>query len=228
MIIDDKRKHVLTKITKTKNGVVKKESDHHVLITEFNNIVSMDKSKDKIEMYNLKNAACQKKFKEYTSNTKMLSSIFDSKDDLDILAQRFIKKLNGSISKNFRKIRVSTAKKSTQDILYEKMRMLKEKGDESSKKELDKVIDEIANTAEDRYEKIREDLNKMKAEEGKINSQKFWKIKKTMFKKNTDAPAAFNDAHGNLLTSDKAIQDRVLKVVTERLKGNPMEKHLEP
>ena len=68
----------------------------------------------------------------------------------------------------------------------------------------------------------------MKAEDEKINSQKFWKIKKTMFKKNIDAPAAaFNDAHGNLLTSDKAIQDRVLEVVTERLKGNPMEKHLE-
>ena len=82
--------------------------------------------------------------------------------------------------------------------------MLKEKGDESRKKELDKVFDKIANNAKDRYEKIREDLIKMKAEAGKINSQKFWKIKKTMFKKNTDAPAAFNDAHGNLLTSDKA------------------------
>ena len=60
----------------TKHGVVKKESDHNVLIAEFTNTVPDNKSKNKIEIYNLKNAQCQKKFKEYTSNTKMLSSIF--------------------------------------------------------------------------------------------------------------------------------------------------------
>ena len=87
MIIDDKRKHVLTKITKTKGVISKKESDHHVLITEFNNIVAKDKSKEKVEMFNLKNVECQKKFKEYTSNTQMLSSIFDSKDDPELLSQ---------------------------------------------------------------------------------------------------------------------------------------------
>lgn len=159
--------------------------------------------------------------------TQMLSSIFDSKDDLDLLAQRFIKKLNGPIAKNFKKIRVSSSKKSIQDMLYEKMRNLKDKVDESSKNEMEKVLEEIAKGAEERYDKIRKDLSQMKAEGGKINSQKFWKMKKTMFNKNTDAPAAFHDAHGNLLTSDKAIQERVLEVVTERLNGNPMEKHLE-
>ena len=67
----------------------------------------------------------------------------------------------------------------------------------------------------------------MKVEEGKINSQKLWKMKKTMFNKNRDSPAAFLDEHGNILTSDKAIQARVLEVYKERLKGNAMEIHLE-
>ena len=48
-----------------------------------------------------------------------------------------------------------------------------------------------------------------------------------MFNKNTDSPAAFLDEHGNILTSDKAIQARVLEVYKERLKGNTMEKQLE-
>ena len=35
-----------------------------------------------------------------------------------------------------------------------------------------------------------------------------------------------NDAAGNLITSDKALQQRALEVYHERLKGNPMEPHL--
>ena len=91
-------------------------------------------------MFNLKNVECQKKFKEFTSNTQMLSSILDAKDDLELLSQRFIKKLNGSISMNFKKIRVSSSKESTQDKLYKKMRNLKDKVDEPSKKEMEEVL----------------------------------------------------------------------------------------
>ena len=35
LVIDDERRHVLTKIRHTKNGFVKKESDHNVLLSEF-------------------------------------------------------------------------------------------------------------------------------------------------------------------------------------------------
>ena len=35
IIIDDERKHVLTKITKTKKGVTKSESDHNVIFSHF-------------------------------------------------------------------------------------------------------------------------------------------------------------------------------------------------
>ena len=48
-----------------------------------------------------------------------------------------------------------------------------------------------------------------------------------MFIKNTDAPAAFYDAHGNLLTSDKSIPEKMLEVATEKLQCNPMEKFCE-
>ena len=73
----------------TKHGVVKKESDHNVLITEFTNALPDNEHRTKVEIYNLKNSQCQKNFKEYTTNTRMLSSVFDAEEDLDILTQRF-------------------------------------------------------------------------------------------------------------------------------------------
>ena len=36
LIVDEERNHVLTKISKTKKGVIIKESDHNVLISKFN------------------------------------------------------------------------------------------------------------------------------------------------------------------------------------------------
>ena len=107
LLIDEDRKYVLTRITNTKRGVVKKESDHNALIAEFDLKIDILERKKKPEVYNLKNSECQKKFFKYTSNTKMLSSVFDSKDDLNILAKRFIKKLDGCIKVTFKKVRVN-------------------------------------------------------------------------------------------------------------------------
>ena len=85
LVIDDHRKHVLTRIKQTKNGPIIKESDHNVLLSEFACKVMDSENINKVEVYNLKNQQCQKNFKKYTSNTKMLSSIFTSGDDINKL-----------------------------------------------------------------------------------------------------------------------------------------------
>ena len=193
LYIDDTRKHVLTRITNTKKGVIKKESDHNVLLTVFTCKIDITEKKQKVEVYNLKNKDCQIKFKDYTSNTNMLSSIFNSDEDINILAQRFIKKLNGCIKTNFRKIRINTTKKSREEYLYDKMRELKEKKDNDNIKDMKKVVEEIAKIGEERYKKLVEELDKMKPDEGKINSQKFWKLKKKLFPRSRDPPAAILD-----------------------------------
>ena len=71
------------------------------------------------------------------------------------------------------------------------------------------------------------DLNDMRPSEGKINAQKFWKIKNKMCKRNIDPSAAMLDANGSLITSDCAIKARALEVYTQRLKGNKIETHLD-
>ena len=156
----------------------------------------------------------------------MLSSVFDSGDDLDILTQRFLKKVNGCIAMNFKKIRVNNAKQSDEDRLFEKMRDIKGKKGPENEIELDKVVKEIASLAEEKYDKVIQALNEMQPEEGKINSQKFWKLKRKMFPKGRDPSTAMMDGEGNLLMSNKLIEDRALKVYTERLEGNKILEHL--
>ena len=71
----------------------------------------MDEAKkEKVEFFNLRNPDCQRLFKEYTSKSNMLSSIFDQNEDLNVLTEKFIKKLNGCEAKNFKKTRITGKK----------------------------------------------------------------------------------------------------------------------
>ena len=123
----------------------------------------------------------------------MLSSIFDSKDDLNILTLRFIKKLDGCIKMNFRKVRVNNHNETDEEKLYKKLRVLKERNDEESQEAIEEVVKAIAEVAETKYKKVMDELNRMKPEEGKIDAQKFWKIKKRLFPKSMDPPSVMMD-----------------------------------
>ena len=225
LIIDEERKHVLTKIRKTKNGTVKKESDHNVLLTEFEVTIDVNNN-HKVELYNIKNLECQQIFKKYTSNTKMLSSVFDSDDNLNVLTNRFIKKLDGCIKHSFKKVRVSNNKPSGANKLYDRMRELKGQHDEESKNELEDVIEAIAAHAEGNYKKVVTELNTMNPEGGKINTQQFWKLKKKICPKSRDPPAAMFSSKGDILTNKKDIEERAVEVYTDRLKPNTIVEHL--
>ena len=150
----------------------------------------------------------------------MLSSVFDSEDYLNILTQRFIKKLDGCIKHNFKKVRVSNHKPSDEEKLYQKMRELKGKEDDHSVNKMKEVIEAIALNAEKKYDKVVKELENMKPDGRKINSQKFWKLKKSICPKTREPPAAMMDKQGNLLTNNKAIEERAIEVFTERLKPN--------
>ena len=125
--IDEARKYVLTKVVKKKNGIKIQESDHNPIEAEFSLKIIQTEEDNKLEMYNLKNEECQKKFKEYTTNTKMLSSVFDTKEgDINIMTNRFLKKLNGCIALNFKKIRFKQ-KEDKLEKLHERLRSVKNK-----------------------------------------------------------------------------------------------------
>ena len=123
--IDDERNHVLTRITKV-------ESDHNVIFTNFKLSWNNNFRKRGVELFNLKNKECQSKFTEATqgrNNNNVLSSVFDEKDDLDILTEKFLKRLQKTVSSCFRKIRVTKRIEKEKDELFTKWRELKKKSD---------------------------------------------------------------------------------------------------
>ena len=218
--IDEERKHVLSRIYKTKKGTKIKESDHNTITTEFNIKVTPAMKSEKIEFYNLKNKDCLAKFKSYTSESNMLSSIFDSNDDIDALTKRLVKKINGCIAMNFSKRRMGTKEDTTNNNdLFSRMSSLKGKNDDESKAELKEVTDTLAERGEQNFNKLKEELAKLKSKCG-LDAKQLWKLKKRLCPKTRDPPTAMLDKYDNLLTSDSAIQNRALEVFTERLDNN--------
>ena len=139
LVVDESRKHVLTKITNTKKGIRKQESDHNVLISKFQFSWSKNIKRARIEMFNLKNRDCQVTCKENTSNTDILSSIFEKNSDINICTKKFLKRLNGCIQESFRKVRIGQNKNNDEvDDLFDKRRLLKNKSDDESREELKK------------------------------------------------------------------------------------------
>ena len=48
---------------------------------------------DKLKMYNQKNKECTVRFKEYTTDTTMLSTVFDADADIYVNNKQFMKKI---------------------------------------------------------------------------------------------------------------------------------------
>ena len=228
MDIDEDRKHVLTKVTKTKKGVKVKESDHNVIITEFNIVAKETKEKQKLEMYNLKNIECQRKFKNYTTNTKMLSTVFNNEtEDIDVVTKRFLKKIDGAIAMSFKKNRVRHRVSDKEESLCTKRTKLKEDTEQNNNTEIDEINKELAEVAQEKFQKLKDEIKGNKKDKVAMNQMKLWKMKKRLCPRARDPPAAILDSKGNLLTNDIAIEERAIEVYKERLKGNKINKHLE-
>ena len=225
LVIDEDRKHVLTKIKKTKKGVIKKESDHNILITTFSDTFGSNEKKEKEEVYNIKNKDCQRKFKEYTSNTRMLSSVLDSDEDINVLTDRLIRKIEGCIASRFKKVRVTRNKKGKLKNLYTRLSELKAGGSQAKEAEINKVLEDIANHEQSKYNRVVEELAKTKHQD-KFNQQSFWKIKKKMSPNKIDPPSVMLDSHGNIMTHNKSIRNRAVEVYKDRLTANKMKEHL--
>ena len=82
---------------------------------------------------------------------------------------------------------------------------MKGKEDKASKEKLERTIEAIAEVSNNKYRIVMEEINKMKPNEGKIDAQKFWKLKKKLFPKSIDPPSAMLDSLENLITTQDAI-----------------------
>ena len=173
--------YVLAKYTKTKNGIKITESDHHSIITRFKANWKRKSKCARKEIYNLKDQASLKAFKEFTSKDKFLSEVFeDENKSVEVKSKQFIKRLNFCLGKCFKKVRIKGTKRNQHlEQLFEKRRILRNKKDEisvASLKEVDKELAEIC--AKENMEIIKEACKGLECESGGVNGKKMWQLKK--------------------------------------------------
>ena len=206
--IDEKRKYVLTKVIRNKNGLKVQESDHNPIIIEFKLEIKEAAEANKLELYNLKNEECQAKFMKYTNETNMLSTVFNADEDINVLTNRFMKKLDGCIAVNFKKIRISKNKRDKEVDFHSKLQELKDKEDDASKRERTKVLDDIAAEAYENFTSLKTEVDRIKKKLSGMNGKQIWKLKNKLCPRNKDPPTAMLDDKGNLLTGSKAIEKK--------------------
>ena len=182
-------------------------------------------------MFNLKNKTCQEAFKEATTaenNNSYLSSVFDEEGDVNTLTEKFMKRLNKTIYKCFKKVRIKNTINENKEDVFSKWRELKKKNDNNSKKELEELEKTIAEEyAKEYFEKLKENIGNIECEEGGINTGRLWNLKKNIFPKSREPPTAMIDPKtGNILTTEEKINEAAVNVFSERLKNAPMKKHL--
>ena len=135
----------------------------------------------------------------------MLSSIFDSDENVDILVNRFIKK-------------------DQTEVHYTKIRLLKGKHDQDSKKELDENYKALAQITENNFNKVKEELEKVKTNKGGMNAKQLWKMKTKLCPNKKDPPTAMLDPKGNLLTSNKAIEELAVQFYKKKIRRKQSER----
>ena len=79
-------------------------------------------------------------------------------------------------------------KEHNKDELYSKMRSLKNKEDAESVAELAKCVETIAAAAENNYRKVKDELAKIKPNEGKMDNKQVWKLLKSIMSKHHRCP----------------------------------------
>ena len=105
------------------------------------------------------------------------------------------------------------------------MRVLKGKDDLDSKNKLKEVVKEVAEKADENFEKLKSELENIKSDSGKLDANKLCKFRKKVCPKSCDPPTAMMDKHGDILTSDDAISNRALEVYSESLSNNNIPSH---
>ena len=148
-------------------------SDHNILESTLNIKWKHTSDSEKEEIYNLKNEACQKKFKEHTNKTHM-AKIFDSERHIDILTKKFLNSINGAIIKCFRKIRSTKNRNARLVELYVERTKLMEHTEMNNDIKIKDIERQIADEACDI---ISDQTNGPKSESGGYNPGHLWRLK---------------------------------------------------
>ena len=230
MVVDEERNFVLARYTKTKTGIKVKESDHNSLITSIKTNWNKNNMPKRKESYNYKKKESLEKFKAMTSEGQFLSEVFnDEEKDVEVKAKQFVKRLKYCISKCFQKIRIRGQKTDEKaDELFELRRKLRNKNDDESVTKLEEVETMLAeHCSEENLEIVKQACDGITCDDGGINVNKMWKMKKKLKGRYSEPPTAMLDEYDNVVTDTKGIENILIKRYEERLKPLPIKPELQ-
>ena len=226
--IDEARKYTLTRFAKVNGCSIIKESDHNPIIGKFKLSVK-SVTKERIEMFNLRNTECQAKYREFTNDTDILSCSIRDDEDINTSFERFLKNLNKIFYQTFKKIRVCPSNRLNEvDILMGKRIKLKNRNDDASKKELKDIEAKLVEMcAAKNMEIIKDEIDKLGDKDGGVNMSGFWKLKSKLFNKYKEPSAAKLDSQGHLVTGGENLKNLFLETYEKRLENRTIKPGLE-
>ena len=144
-----------------------------------------------------------KEAKTSTNNNHYLSEVFNEDEDVSSLTEKFMKRLNKTIYKCFRKIRVTERIDHEKEELFDKWRKMKNILNDKNRAEFEELENELAEKyAEEYFKKIEKRTGGIDCQGGEIKNNEIWKLKKDLFPRNQDPLTAMIDPEsGNLLTN---------------------------
>ena len=235
--IDEARQFTLTKYATTKGKVKKIQSDHNTMFANF--CITYEKarkSKNRREIFNLKNPENQARFFKATNEGVQFQKCFDGNSSLEFKSNRFIKTLDDVLHKCFTKIRIKSGVKKDEisDLIQRKTEMSVslpavqcKLAREIISSQIQKTEDDISRLSSSRNAAIvRDYVKNLDSESENFSQLGLWKLKQELWQTQVDPPTAKRDANGTLITSPNLLKKLYLDTYTDRLRNRDMKTDL--
>ena len=230
MVIDDKKKYILTNYQAAKVGGKAINSDHFTQFMDLG-LEYTTKKPERIELFNFKNKKAQEKFKNLTTNTKDFTQCFDSNEPIEKQFENWMKILKQYCQKSFKKIRfkkkkIKLLKGSIRKLIDERHKLIIEGGNENL---ISAIEDEIAEKeAEENRKIVIENFRPLAENPETINIQEMWKLHSKLWPKNSAClPVAKKNIKGKLVSSPMDIKNLLALEYKNRLRSRPLRPDLE-
>ena len=217
MIVDEERKHVLTKYASAKGSKKIVASDHNPLMFNWSKKLKPIRK----EVFNLKDPEGLIKFKSLSSNCPSLLEICQNSENLQIDVDRWLKKLNNIMQLSFKKIRITKRMKPNSPKLEELFKIMETtklrlsqtpNNDVEAKDAIKAVIAKVEKEislicAEDNSVNLLQHVQCISSEGNSVNRLNMWKIKQKLLPTNSELPTAKKNSDGELVTSSESLKD---------------------
>ena len=215
MVIDEKKKHILTNYENVKTGGKAIDTDHYTQFMDVDLKILAEKPVRHV-VWNFKNKKSQEAFKKETSATRVFTDCFNNELDLGKQIENWKKVLIASCNKSFKKIRITKNKKAknispeASELINIRNKLLNSKDNEKEIEALNEKISDIE--AQINRNKIVKTFQEFSQNPENCNLGKIWKCLNKIWPKYAESlPTAKMNYDGRLISSPTELKKLLAK-----------------